>query len=440
MTSFTAALNLRSASFDREFEPRSPSACNGCGSSFCSVWNPASCKGRRSVKEERPLRTAGLSLELITDRAGFEALEPEWSDLYGRAGSFSNPFLSFGWCWHWCNHFLEAGSGTELRILIGRRLGRLVMVWPMVQQRVGGMSSLTWLGAPVSQYGDVLAESGEDTLTLLEQGWDHLRRDVPVDFVALWKVRDDSTIAPLLKKLGMRVTRADTAPFVDLASAPTFEDYAKRFSSSRNKKRRRSIRQLESQGPVGHDFVYEGQEARSLSLRIIAMKRRWLVDKGIVSSGLSDPRTGPFFADVAEGIGHPTGCRILALTCGDDIVAGEISFASGDNVSGHIVVFNGDYDRQSPGLLLTQDQLRLCKEYGYQRYDFMGPCEQHKLDWADGVVGLHDYAIASSLRGSVWVNGYLGWGRPRLKKLINSIPGSVRGRIAKLHPALARFA
>lgn len=440
MPSFVATHRfLDAGAFDRGFGPRSQ-ACNECGSTLCSIWNPASCKGRRNLREERPLHSAGLSVQLITDRAGFDALEEEWDDLYARAGGFSNPFLSFGWCWHWCNHFLGKDSGTELCILTGRRFGHLVMIWPMVRQRVGGMTTLTWLGAPVSQYGDVLAEHGEARQSLLASGWDYLRREVPVDFISLWKVRGDSAIAPLLKRLDVRITRADRAPYADLSSAPTFADYAQRFSSSRNKKRRRSIRQLENRGPVDHTFLYEGREARSLCLQILEMKRQWLSDKGVVSSGLSDPRTEAFFADVAEGLGHPTGCRVTALTCGDDVVAGEVSFACGDSVSSHIVVFNRSYDRQSPGLLLTQDQLRLCKEYGYRRYDFMGPCEQHKLDWADGAVELNDYAVASTLRGRIWVNGYLSWGRPRLKRLANSIPAGVRGRIARLHPALARFA
>jgi len=437
MTSFDATLRFRDvAAFDRDFGPGSQ-ACDTRGSTLCSIWNPT-CKGRRNIKEERPLHSAGLSLQLITDREGFDALEQEWNDLYARAEAFSNPFLSFAWCWHWCNHFLGKGTGTELHILTGRRFGRLVMVWPMVCQRAGGMSSLTWLGAPVSQYGDVLAEKSEPRQSLLEQGWNYLRREVPVDFIFLWKVRGDSTIAPLLKRIGMRITQADCAPYADLSSAPTFSDYAKRFSSSRNKKRRRSLRQLESRGAVDHTFLYEGSEARSLCLQILAMKRRWLFDKGIVSSALSDPRTRAFFADVAEGLDHPAGCRVVALTCGDDVVAGEVSFASGDSVSSHIVVYNDAYDRQSPGLLLTQDQLRICKEYGYQRYDFMGPCERHKLDWADGVVELNDYALASTLRGRLWVNGYLAWGRPRLKRLINSIPVGLRRRIARLHAATAR--
>lgn len=407
-------------------------------SGFCSGTR---CRDRKAHPKGAPLYEASLLLELVTDRAEFDALAEEWEGLYDRSEAFSNPFLSFGWCWNWCNHFLGEGSGTELCILTGRRFGRLVMVWPMVRQRVFGMTNLTWLGAPVSQYGDVLIETSSDDLELLEMGWDYLRGNVSADFISLGRVRADGAIAPLLKKLGVQVTREDAAPYVDLASADSFDAYAERYSSRHRKKRRRSLRQLEEKGAIDHAFHYDGEGARGLAEQIIAMKHRWLKEKGIVSSGLSDPRTTAFFADVAEGVGgYSTGCRVLALTCNDELVAGEISFASKDNVSGHVVVFNSEYEKQSPGLLMTEDNLRLCKEFGYGRYDFMGPCEQHKLDWADDVVAVNDYAKASSLRGYLWVNGYLSWGRPRLKKLVNSIPPDVRARVAKLHPALSRFA
>lgn len=430
-----------SSNFDRADSPIFTRTCESCRNLQNGSCLGSRCHNRKGQRKGAPQYEASLLLELVTDRAEFDALAEEWAELYDRSGAFSNPFLSFGWCWNWCNHFLGEGSGTELCILTGRRFGRLVMVWPIVRQRVFGMTNLTWLGAPVSQYGDVLAEKSSDDLELLEMGWDYLRREVSADFISLGRVRDDGTITPLLKKLGVQVTRQDSAPYVDLASADSFDAYAERYSSRHRKKRRRSLRQLEEKGVVNHAFHYDGAEARVLTERIIEMKHRWLKEKGIVSSGLSDQRTTAFFADVAEGVGgYSTGCRVIALTCGDELVAGEISFASKDNVSGHIVVFNSDYDKQSPGLLMTEDNLRLCKEFGYERYDFMGPCEQHKLDWADGVVDMNDYAKASSLRGYLWVNGYLGWGRPRLKKLVNSIPPDVRARVAKLHPALARFA
>lgn len=389
-------------------------------------------------RQKPPSRLAGLSLELITDRAGFDLLEDDWNGLHERAAPFFNPFLSFNWCWHWCNHFLGSGSDTELHILTGRRFGRLVMVWPLVRRNVGRMSALTWLGAPVAQYGDVLVDGGDSASALLEQGWCFLRREVAANFIALEKVRADGSIAPLLKQLGFQVIGRERAPYIDLAKADTLNRYAEQFTPEAQEELSDTKHRRRKAGSAGCEFQYEGSEARALAEHLIALKRRWLADEGIVSGALLDPRAHAFFADVAEGLGRPTGCRIVALTCGTDIAAGEVSFAGGGTVSSRIIVLNGDCEEENSLAFLTRDNLRVCKDYGYRRYDF-GPSGSLRLDWADGAVEVKDYVAALSFTGRLWVNGYLRWGRPYLKTLANSIPASVRAFIGKLHPALARL-
>ena len=53
-------------------------------------------------------------------------------------------FQTFNWNWHWANHYLgssEGGiTGVELAIVTGRREGKLVMVWPLVTERVRGIT------------------------------------------------------------------------------------------------------------------------------------------------------------------------------------------------------------------------------------------------------------------------------------------------------------
>ena len=51
---------------------------------------------------------------LVTTRAGFDALESEWNDLFDRAGSGQQMFQTFNWLWHWANHFLPETPGGKL--------------------------------------------------------------------------------------------------------------------------------------------------------------------------------------------------------------------------------------------------------------------------------------------------------------------------------------
>jgi len=79
-------------------------------------------------------------LQLITARRDFDALEAEWNDLFTRAGRPTQVFQSFNFCWHWANHYLSSSPGgiprLTLSIVTGRRNGRLIVVWPLVSERV----------------------------------------------------------------------------------------------------------------------------------------------------------------------------------------------------------------------------------------------------------------------------------------------------------------
>ena len=70
-----------------------------------------------------------------------------------RPGNTSQPF---GWCWQWSNNFIAQPDGPELFIPTYRTHGRLTMIWPMVRTRIADLNKPTWLGEPVTQYGDVL--------------------------------------------------------------------------------------------------------------------------------------------------------------------------------------------------------------------------------------------------------------------------------------------
>ncbi len=104
-------------------------------------------------------------------RAEFDALEDEWNALFARAGQGTQLFQTFNWLWHWCNHFVDGCPGTRLSVVTARRHGRLVLVWPLVSERAGLLTRLSWMGEPVSQYGDVVMEDEAGGLDLLREAW-----------------------------------------------------------------------------------------------------------------------------------------------------------------------------------------------------------------------------------------------------------------------------
>lgn len=377
-----------------------------------------------------------MQLELVTSREAFDELEQEWTDLYERAGRPGNPFQSFAWCWHWANNFLNPRKADELFILTGRTDGKLTMVWPMVRERAAGMNSITWLGAPVTQYGDVLID-GEKPLNMLREAWRYLHANANADIISLYKVREDSAIAPLMCEIGSVMTHKDKAPYADLSQSETFEDYAQgRYTSKRRKYLRRYARRFEELAPLKTDVLDPGNEARQTTEELIALKQDWLRSKSMVSRALSDPRTTKFFLDTATDVKRHTGCRVTALRFGDELIGANLAYLAKGRLIVHVIAYNLEHEKWSPGNLTTYEDIKHCKEDGIQSFDFMGPFADFKLDWSDDTVEVNDWAIPLSIKGKLWTHLYLGYGRDKLKALHRAMPRSIKKVTAQMATAI----
>jgi CelD/BcsL family acetyltransferase involved in cellulose biosynthesis len=198
-------------------------------------------------------------------------------------------------------------AAPSLAIVTGRRDGRLVMVWPLTTERVAGLSQLAWMGDPVSQYGDILVEP--EAAPLLGEAWSFIAHELKPDLVRLRKVRDDATIAQFLGDLSALPAERLQAPYLDLASAPDFAAFERRYSPRARRNRRRPSRRLAEQGKMAFERCSEGARARELAIKAVELKREWLNERGIGSPALADPSFASFFADVATGLSIPPDAR-----------------------------------------------------------------------------------------------------------------------------------
>lgn len=380
-----------------------------------------------------------VSYEIITTRAGFDALEPEWNDLYERAGKNCTVFQSFNWHWHWCNHFLggdaaaedsdasgNKGSRSQLSIITIRRAGRLVMIWPLVMTRVAGLRQLAWIGAPVSQYGDVLAEGGADTNKLLHLSFQFIKQNGGADVIYLRKVRADALVAPLLEAEGLTVLEEKEAVSHDLAKDGDFETYSKRHKPRAQRNRRRQLRRMEEQGKVEFKFYPPGKEARDITKQALAMKRIWLAEKGQVSSAFAHKNFDDFFADVTMGASHSPGACVSVLTCGDKIAAVEIGLNGKTTRYMHIIVYNMEFERFAAGAQHMAGSIKHAFDSKLETFDLLAPNTRYKTDWADNLTKVRDYAIGTSAKGKAYIWAYLKNLRPKMKAAVAALPKSVK--------------
>lgn len=377
------------------------------------------------------------SFDIVTTRAGFEALEADWNDLFARAGRDIHLFQTFNWLWHWSNHFLPAadGAGLRLAIVTARIDGRLVMVWPLVCERVGPIKRLSWMGEPVSQYGDLLIDDVADRPAVLRAAWDFVTRRTGASVLQLRKVRQDSAIAPLLEEKGAAIVQELTAPFLDLKSAPTFAEYETRYSSGARRNRKRQRRRLDERGEIALEFLSNGAEAAARVAEAFTCKMAWLRQRGIVSPALVDPRTERFFADVARADVRPAGCHIMTLSSGGRPVAFEIGVRCKGRSAIHIIAYDLEFEKTAAGALLMEDSIRSAMADGMTAYDLLAPGDGYKLEWADDAMVVRDWAMPLSLIGRTYSTFFLG-SRRALKRGLDMLPVGARRKVTELLSAL----
>lgn len=371
-----------------------------------------------------------VDFTLITERAAFDALEAEWNDLFERAGRPAQVFQSFNWNWHWANHYLAGAPGgkesLKLSLVIGRRDGKLIMIWPLASERVRGITQIFWMGEPVSQYGDVIVDDIPDALDVLRAGWKFLAAHAKGDIVRLRRVRADAVVAPLLSEIGARVADRQKAPYIDLASAPSFAKYEERYSSHARKNRRRLRRRLEERGTVEYERHYGGHEARALAVKAVELKAEWLRHRGLISNAISDQRMSRFFADAAGGERKSTNCIVSVLKSNGEPAALEVAFTCKGRLSMHVIVYNLKFEKAGAGALLMEMCLADGYKDGFGVYDMLAPGDNYKLDWADGSEDVCDWVKPLSVTGYTYARFYLGLLRGRAKAAIGALPPGLR--------------
>jgi CelD/BcsL family acetyltransferase involved in cellulose biosynthesis len=372
---------------------------------------------------------AGIEFDLISSRAGFDALEADWTALFNSAAAGSHVFQSFNWLWHWANHYLPNGSvdaSCQVAIVTGRRNGRLVLVWPLVMSETRFVRQISWMGEPASQYGDVLVEDGRDTESLLRASWTYLIDTVRPDVVHLRKVRSDARVAPLLAELQAIRSAEAAAPYLALGSAPTFDAYEERYTAKARKNRRRLLRRLGERAGVAIETYREGPAARALADLAVSLKRAWLHDRGQLSSAFADPRFARFLGDACEGRGKPTGARVSVLRSGGEPASIEVGFEAKGTLSLHIIVYSLKFEKSGAGVLHLEDGIRRCFADGITTLDLLAPRAEYKMDWADDVIQVADHSLPLTGKGRAYAHVVLRFMRTKAKDWAQRLPVSIR--------------
>ena len=386
---------------------------------------------RKAAAILRPVTAAGaLDIALVDSRDALARLEAEWTTLWNASEGASGLFLGFNWVWNWCQHYLDI-EASGLAIVTARRNGRLVMVWPLVLECQLGLRTASFLGAPVSQYGDVLVDRTDDRhMDWVEESWNYITAQLAVDLVHLRKVRADSAVAVMLARVGAKASNEEAAPYIALAGEASFEAFDQRFSAKDRKNRRRKRKRLGEQGAVGFRRSNSAPAATQALRQAMVWKRDWIEDGSHVSTAIADQRFDGFFAALLSDDSRTAGVETFELTLDGRPVAIKVAVTCGSYRGMHLTAYDRAHEKCSPGALLVEEMIGAGLADGVKTLDFLAPAFGYKLEWASGTVTIADYCVPVTVMGQAYQELYVRRLRPRLKSLAAEGPAPIRRLIS----------
>ena len=375
---------------------------------------------------------SSLELGIVTDRDGLAAIRADWIDLAARCGLPQQVFQDHDWLSIWSRHYLDGRTG--LLVVTGRREGRLALVWPLAWRSVLGLRVLSFMGEPVSQYGDAIVDRTLSDADL-NKAFDYVAA-LPAAVLALRRVRADAAIEPLLRRRLGPPANIQHAPYIDFGGIADVETFQRRYPGKSRSSRRRHLRRLEEQGAVRFAHHGPSAEAEVLVARAIGFKRAWARQTGAVAAAIKDPRFERFFRAAASGEGPCPALRVSVVTCADTVAGVEISVACKGRLFGHVLAPSPDFARFGLGGLLAGQAILSACEQGYAIYDTLAPADSYKRQWTDALVEIGDYTAGRGLVGRLYAGLWPIYGRAAAKWLLKTM-GRGRSRLNALRTAAA---
>jgi CelD/BcsL family acetyltransferase involved in cellulose biosynthesis len=382
------------------------------------------------AKAEKAVQTRyAAGVAVVTDRAAFDALLPEWAQLEQTASS-TTLFQSSAWCRAVYDHHESTGRAFEPMVLTLRERGRLLALLPLQRVAFGLARIITGFGEPYQQYTEIMlaADAPENaTARLLEAAF-----NLPsCDGVSLLKVRDDSPLARLLREKNAIRSNEDAAPFVDLRPHREYSSY----HSTRNAKTRKNMRNVRNRvarmGRLEHRVVTEDVQVQELVARAHCGRERWLEEQGLTSRAFRDPTFGSFAARVAS---PQSGLQIraMSLTIDGAPAADQWGFVFNDRYYAYVATWQPEFEEASPGKLHLEEVIRACHEQGLKVVDLLMPAARYKFTWTDQAVTVADYAVPLAVTAQLQFSLWSGKLRPWLKRTALRVPAGLRSRVANV--------
>ena len=368
-------------------------------------------------------------VEIRTSLREIMALAPHWRALEQSCPEPFGYFQTYDWCLAWIRTYaLGPGAIAEPRIYCVWRDGRLVFLWPgMVSRLPFGLKMLSTLGTPHTQYSTALYDPSAYASAAGSAFQAALQRPGGADIAVFDLVPQGSLLSGLVGGGETGRPSGNETACLNLGAFASWEAYLQSLGARQRKYRKRRRAQLECLGEVGLRMVWPQDPGYTQLLETcVAWKRRWLVETGRLSLGLSKPGFSDFLSRLHGDRTAREGACLFVLEAGGRPVAIEMGFLSGGHFYAYLAAFDWQHRDLSPGKIATEMVLCWLMQAGYTTYDLLGNPAQYKSSWSNETVALGKSTEPLSLKGALLARPWLTCGAPALKAIYRCVPEKIR--------------
>jgi len=277
-------------------------------------------------------------------------LQPEWEALWNRSPR-ATPFQSPAWLIPWTKHLF---GGGEILTLTEYDANRLIGFIPLF--RWGGeVTTTSFLGAGVSDYGDVLGSFRKVTLPS-----DTVLEEIPPS-------------SPLLQLPGIKSEPCSVCPVLEIAEYP----------AALNPKLKVDLRRARNKLEKNHRIQFSVATAETLPTALDGFFRlhaaRWHSEGQtgvLVEAALQN-----FHREVAAGFSERGLLRLYTLHIDGAAASAIYAIRAHETLYCYLSGFDPQFSKLSPGGVLLQHAVESAIAEGVAAVDFLRQPEPYKYLW-----------------------------------------------------------
>jgi len=378
------------------------------------------------------------SLEVLNTITKIELIVEQWQRLYESETEASKAFLSPAWIMPWLRVHKQA---TPYFVCIYHH-GQLIAVAPLVIEKMfaGSVKCLRIAGSSLSQYQGLMlsgpSRDGEISKLIL----DHIVDQNPVHIVHLTNVPDKSDFS----KISNTYTRQSNALYcsiLDLKKDLQVRKNARSIVKRAKKEANRKIRKLSASGQLSFSILDKREyNFEELATIMFGWKQVWLKEKALYSGFYDQKNNHKFLSKlIANDFNENNEIVIASIIYKDTPIAIAMGLVKSSTFHCYLTAHNPKFSDYSPGTILFSKILEWMKEFGLDRYDFLGYPEAYKTRFSNEKIDLMDIWLPLTFRGKLAMWAMQINMAQRIKTQFYKLPISIRKFILLLRNSYTHY-